>query len=99
MPGLWEATLRIGEGSAKPIANVGLPPMEYLLAWRMASRKICSAAKKSGLLKLPNGSATVRPVPTALHSAAMSACRLAATHEKRRPERHVRFWHEAKLNK
>ena len=33
--------------------NVGVPPMEYLLAWRMAIAKICSAAKKSGSPRLP----------------------------------------------
>ena len=52
MPGLWEATLRIGEGSAKPIANVGLPPMEYLLAWRMALAKDLLRREEIGIAEV-----------------------------------------------
>ena len=58
-------------------------------AW--PSRRICCAAKKSGSPKSPNGSATVRPAPSAPPSAAMSDSRLVATREQRQPERQVRF--------
>ena len=58
---------------------VGLPPMEYLLAWRWRSPRTCCAATSSGSPRSPSASATARPAPSAPPSAGTSASRRADT--------------------
>ena len=60
---------------------VGLPPMEYLLAWRMALAKDLSGATTSGWPRSPNASVTAPRAPSAPRSAATWVSRPAATRE------------------
>ena len=48
---------------------VGLPPIEYLLAWRMAIAKDLLRREDMGLAEVANASATARRVPSAPRSA------------------------------
>jgi len=43
--------------------TVGLPPMEYLLAWRMAVEKDLLRRHDFGSTRSPNASATARRAP------------------------------------
>ena len=58
---------------------VGLPPMEYLLAWRMARAKDLLRNQTAGSPRSPSKSATARPAPSAPHSAGTWVSRRAAT--------------------
>ena len=59
--------------------TVGLPPMEYLLAWRMAVAKDLLRRQAVGSPRWPSAWATARRAPSARRSAVMSANRRAAT--------------------
>ena len=61
--------------------TVGLPPMEYLLAWRMAVAKDLLRRHDLEWARLPNASATARRAPSAPRSAGTWASLRAAMHE------------------
>ena len=53
---------------------VGLPPMEYLIAWRMALAKSLLRSRDMVSNKSPSGSVTALQAPSALHSPATLGC-------------------------
>ena len=59
--------------------SVGVPPMEYLLAWRMAVAKDLLRRQAWAWRRLPNASATARPARSARRSAGTWARRPGVT--------------------
>ena len=67
--------------------TVGVPPMEYLLAWRMAVAKDLLRRQESGSPRWPSASATGRRARSAPRSAGTSVSLRVATHARVRSTR------------